>query len=143
MGTVAEDIEAHGWHCVFVFDPEGEHSDFAYSIGFEESYRHPEVMVFGLGKDVSHAILADIAKDIQSGAVFEPGKRVPDVIGGDLDVCFQSVRPEAYDEYLGTAANYYQGPFRALVMFWPDKFNVLPQEDGWQENDQVEATKIV
>lgn len=93
---------------------------------------------------MSHAILADIAKDIQSGAVFfEPGKRVPDVIGGDLDVCFQSVRPEAYDEYLGTAANYYQGPFRALVMFWPDKFNVLPQEDGWQENDQVEATKIV
>tara|TARA_R110001599_G_C11842396_1_gene619594 strand:- start:77 stop:508 length:432 start_codon:yes stop_codon:yes gene_type:complete len=143
MGTVVQDIETHGWHCVFVFDPEGKHADFAYSIGFEESYRHPEIIVFGLGKDVSHAILADIAEDLRKGTVYETHRRVSDVIGGGLDVCFRPLKPEAYGEYLGTAMSYYQRPFRALVMLWPDRSNVLPHENGWEENGQAEAIEIV
>jgi len=140
---IKENIRKHGWHFLFVFDPNGEREDFSYTIGLEESFNHPEIIVFGLKKDSSHAILTDIVEDIKSGATMESDKKLGNVIGGDLEVMFKPLISSAYKEYLGTAVDYYSRQFRAQVMFWPDKANKLPTESGCEVTIQDEALAIV
>ncbi|WP_353376432.1 DUF4262 domain-containing protein [Microbulbifer sp. NBRC 101763] len=56
---------------------------------------------------------------------------------------FKPISSNAYKEYLGTAVNYYGKPFRAQVMFWPGKANILPTEEGCELTIQNEALAIV
>lgn len=140
---IKNNIDEYGWHFLFVFDPNGEHVDFSYTIGLEESFDHPEIVIFGLKKDSAHGILSAIVDDIKSGVVMEPNKRLPNVIGGDFEVLFKPIVGSAYEDYLGTAVRYYGKPFRAQVMFWPDKNNKLPQDEGCEVTIQDEALQIV
>lgn len=140
---IQKDIDKYGWHFLFVFDPDGERPDFAYSIGLEESYDHPEIMVFGLDKDTAHEILSDIADDLKTGKKYQLNTKFPDVIAGDFEIMFKEVKQSAYSEYLGTAVDYYEKPFRAWVLFWPDKSNILPTEDGCSLTVQDEGREIV
>lgn len=100
-------------------------------------------MVFGLEKEIAHQILTDIADDLKNGLHYEVDKKINNVLSGDLKVVFKKVNTEAFDEFLGTAVNFYQKPFRALVMFWPDKKSLFPFEDGCVVTIQNEALKIV
>ncbi|WP_233258839.1 DUF4262 domain-containing protein [Shewanella sp. YLB-09] len=143
MDNIRTNIEKFGWHFLYIFDPEGNASDFSYSVGFEESYNHPEIIVFGLKKDTAHHILSDIADELKNGKTFNPNERLNDVIGGDMDVLFKPVQEEFHSEYLGLASKYYQKSFRAMVMFWPNKQNILPTEGGCDLTIQDEALKIV
>jgi len=140
---IQRNIKEYGWHVMFIFDPENAHEDFAYTIGLEESFDHPEIVIFGLEKDSAHAILTDIVTDIKSGISMEPNKRLGDVVGGDYDVMFKPIKSDSFEEYLGTAVEFYGKPFRAHVMFWPDKANVLPTEEGCELTIQNEALEIV
>lgn len=136
-------IEQHGWHFVFVFDAKGQHEDFSYTIGLEENYNHPEILVFGLKKESAHAILSDIVEEIKAGAKMELNRKIGNVIGGSFEVLFMSIISSSYNQYLGAAVGYYQKPFRAQVMFWPDQKNVLPTEEGCELTIQDEALEIV
>ncbi len=79
---IQDNIREFGWHCRHVFDAEGERVDFSYSIGFEKSFGEPEIIVFGLKREISHAILSDIATDFRGGLSFEPNTRISGVVGG-------------------------------------------------------------
>lgn len=140
---IKENIEECGWHFLFVFDPNGEHEDFSYSVGLEEKFDHPEIIIFGLKKDSAHAIIADIVEDIKSGVKMEPNTKLGNVIGGGFEVMFKPIISSAYKEYLGTAVDYYGREFRALVMFWSGKSNLLPTEKGCEVTVQDEALAIV
>lgn len=141
--SLKENIQKHGWQYQYVFDANGEKEDFSYSIGFEESFDHPEIMIFGLKRETMHVILSDIANDIRNGRRFEDGIKAGDVLSGDFEVIFKSVKSEYLPEYAGIASRYYNKPFRVLVMFWPDKSNTLPTEVGCTLTVQNEALKIV
>ncbi len=41
-----------GWHFLYVFDPEGEHENFAYSIGFEDNLGYTETHGITAGRFV-------------------------------------------------------------------------------------------
>jgi hypothetical protein len=140
---IKKSIQDCGWHALSIFDPNGEHQDFSYTIGLEESYGHPEIIIFGLKKETSHAIFSDLVLEIKSGIKFEPNVKLKNVINGNFEVLFKPIIHSAYNEYLGTAVNYYGHPFRALVMFWPDKNNILPTEPGCELSIQNEALTIV
>jgi len=143
----ADDIQKHireyGWHCLHVFDPEGEKQDFSYSIGFEATYDHPEVIVFGLGRETAHEILSDIASDLKNGIKYKTNTRLKNIISGNFEVMFKEVKGDAFHTYLGTAADFYGKPFRAYVLFWPDKGNRLPMDAGCEVTVQDEALEIV
>ena len=140
---IKQHIKEFGWHFLFVFDPEGESVDFAYSIGFEETYNQPEVIIFGLKKDTAHAILSDIALDLKNGTILKQEQKLSEVIGGGLEIMFKPVNKSAFSKYLGTAVNYYNKPFRASVMFWPDTSNILPTEQNCELTVQNEALAII
>ena len=141
--TILSNIEEHGWHCSNVFDPEGINKDFAYSIGFEETFNHPEIMVFGLDHEVAHQILWDIVNDIKDGVKLKTDIKLNNVIGGDYQVMFKEVKIEAFSKYLGQAVDFYDQPFRAWVLLWPDKNHVLPIEKNCLATDQNEALNII
>jgi len=62
---IAKNIDKHGWHFVHVIDPNSEKPDFSHTIGLEQKYKHPEIIIFGLNKDSAHAIFTDIVADIK------------------------------------------------------------------------------
>ena len=140
---IQENIKKYGWQCQNVFDENGETEDFFYSIGFEETFNYPEVMVFGLQKEATHTILSNIAFDLKEGKTFEENIRIKGILSGDYEVMFKPVIPDSLAEYAGIASRYYKKPFRVLVMLWPDKSNILPTEVGCELTVQNEALKII
>lgn len=140
---VKENIDQYGWQYQYVFDENGEKQPFGYSIGFEESFRHPEIMLFGLARDTMHTILSNIAQDLRDGRVFEPDVRTKGILSGDFEILFKPMKELFHPEYAGTATNYYKKPIRVFVMFWPDKNNILPVESGCELTVQDEALDIV
>jgi len=141
--SIRDNIEKYGWQYQYVFDENGKKPSFSYTIGLEESYSHPEIMIFGLKKDQMHDILSDLVNDIKEGREFEPDLKTSDVVSGNFEVIFKPLKQELFSEYAGTAVDYYKKPFRAYVMFWPDKHNILPTEAGCELTVQNEALKVV
>lgn len=142
--TVREHIKQYGWHCLNVWPRVGdeEHTAFSYTIGFTESYEHPEIMIFGLG-DKAHGILNQCATLIKKGTRFIEGEPNGDVLSGDFKVLFKPVRKDCFGEYLGTALRYYgERPFEALVLFWPNKEHQFPWETP-EPGVQAEALHVV
>ena len=141
--SIKENIQKHGWQFQYVFDTSGEKEEFSYTIGFEESFDHPEIMIFGLKRETMHSILSDIASEIKEGREFKEGVRTANVLGGEFEVIFKSVAEQYLPEYAGIATRFYDRPIRLMVMFWPDKSNILPTEAGCTLTVQNEALKIV
>jgi hypothetical protein len=141
---VASDIEEYGWHCLHVAPRVGEEGAlFSYTIGLVHSYRHPELMIFGLGSERSHRVLCRCVEMIESGTQFPINERVPDVLARDFDVMFKPIRKDCVDEYLGTAIRHYgHEDFPAYVLFWPDKENRFVWESA-ELPSQAEALNVV
>jgi len=105
---VAKDIRDYGWHCLHVAPRVGEEgASFTYTIGLLSSYHHPELMIFGLGRDKSHRVLCECVEMIKSGTQFPINERVSDVLARDFHVMFKPIRKECFGEYLGTAVRHY------------------------------------
>ncbi|MDH5178060.1 MAG: DUF4262 domain-containing protein [Gammaproteobacteria bacterium] len=141
--SIEENIKKFGWQYQYVFDEAGEKQDFSYTIGLEESFLHPEIMIFGLKRDQMHKILSELVTDIKKGRVFKPNEKTGDIVAGGYEVMFKPLKEEYIPEYAGTAANYYKKSFRVYVMLWPDKNNILPTEPGCEITVQNEALQIV
>ena len=143
MDETERNIKKHGWEAMYVFDEHGEKEPFLYTIGLEETYSHPEIMIFGLNRETMHNIVSDIAHDIKNGFKATVNEKTKGLLSGDFEVLFKPVKEQYFENYLGHANRYYQKPYRAFVMLWPDKNNILPTESGCQVNVQDEALKIV
>ncbi len=132
-----------GWQFQWVFDSNNELESFCYSIGFEESYNHPEIVIFGLARETSKIILSELATEVKNGKVFTPNQRNSDVLSGGLEVMFKEIKPSTFSEYLGIAKGFYKRPFKAYVMLWPDKSNILSIESGCSLTSQSEVVQII
>jgi hypothetical protein len=143
MDKTEKNIKEFGWEAMYVFDEHAEKQPFLYTIGLEETYEHPEIMIFGLNRETMHNIVSDIVHDIKNGFKAPINIKTKGMLSGDFEVLFKPVQSQYLENYLGKAIQYYQKPFRALVMLWPDKNNTLPNENDCQVDVQDEALKIV
>ena len=143
MDKTESNIKKYGWEAMYVFDENGEKEPFLYTIGLEETYSHPEIMIFGLKRETMHNIVSDLAHDIKKGFKVPINEKIKGLLSGDFEVLFKPIKEDHFDNYLGQANRYYKKPFRALVMLWPDKNNTLPTEENCEVNIQDEALKIV
>jgi hypothetical protein len=56
---IVDNVERAGCHITTVFDPDGVDPSFAYSVGFPQTVKQPDVIVFGLPHEImSHMINA-------------------------------------------------------------------------------------
>lgn len=119
------DVEQYGWHVIAVEEDE-EGPAFAFSIGLNHNFDHPEVILFGLPVSVMHQIVNGVGGKIKSGEKFDHLDESGDIPEG-YNVCFRTVERQHYREYLGYARWFYQGDdFPALQCVWPDSSHRYP-----------------
>lgn len=126
---VLTDIAEYGCHIVSVPE-DGETPDYAFTVGFWQSWQHPEVVVVGLAEEVAYDLLNAVADQLDDGARFTPGQ----VVSGLLDtypVTFKPIPASHHPGYLGTACWANEGAaFEALQLVYPDKLGRYPWHDG-------------
>lgn len=131
--VVRENVRKYGWH-VSLIEEDDEGPGFAYSIGLYETFKKPEVIIFGLPTDVMHRIINDIGEEHRSGRpVVADGPQ--EGILKNLPVHLKPVLKKHYKEYFGYGLWYYSGPsFPAVQCFWPDRTGKFPWEGGFPED---------
>jgi hypothetical protein len=120
-GRLREAIRGGRWRITFV-EPDDGVPAFAYTVGLW-SYRHPELVVFGLSPDASGALLNVAGRHVADGG---------SVVDDDaLDL--EGWRLKAFE--LGNPANvvlwaadYYGPAVRAVQLVYPDVHGVWPWE---------------
>jgi hypothetical protein len=127
------DIEQVGWHVVLI-PPEADTPGWAFSIGLFHTFKHPEVVVFGLPLEVYGQVINGIGDDVQKGCRFQSHEEYPDLLEGVACV-FRHVERGWYREFLGYAGWYYQGmDFPVLQCIWPDKQQHFPWQPEFRQS---------
>jgi len=139
------DMTTYGWSFMYV-DTDQVHGieSFSYTIGFEKSYNHPEIITFGLPAESAHGILSATAAAIKEGESLPLHVPVENILGGDLKVLFKPLDHDCYKDYISVAIEAYQTTdFRTQVMLWPDKEGKYPTENEYSIKVQRHALKVI
>ncbi|MBX6373428.1 MAG: DUF4262 domain-containing protein [Acetobacteraceae bacterium] len=133
IDRVTEAIAERGWAVVAVA-AEGEHPPFAYTVGLETGFDHPEIMLVGnFAPRIVQGVLGAAGERVKAGARFEPGARTSEVVP-HLEVAFDAVRPDAASEHLQVADLVQGGRLerlaRAVQLFLPDAAGRFPWDRG-------------
>ncbi|MFZ5861242.1 MAG: DUF4262 domain-containing protein [Nitrospirota bacterium] len=125
---VIHDVNTVGWHAVIV-TPDNGHHGWAFSVGFTQTFSHPEVAVFGLPNDVLSGLLDAIGRSLQEGGSYADGQE-DTLLAPPYRCVFRGVDEMWRNRLLPDAAWFYGGrPFPALQLVWPDRGHHLPWEE--------------
>jgi Domain of unknown function (DUF4262) len=120
-----ENVEKFGWHVMLITE-EKDTPGWAFSVGLYHTFKHPEIVIFGLPKDGMHAFINVIGEDIRAGRVYRSDDADTELIPG-YTTTFQTVEKIWYGPFLGYATWFYEGiDFPVLQCIWPDKKNKFP-----------------
>lgn len=134
------DVKKFGWSCVGIA-PEGKSGPFAFTVGLEQTYGHPELAIFGLSREVAHHIFANAVHLIKKGRKFAAGTTTGELLER-FDCEMVEVPKAAYREYFGFANWFYEGDgYRMAQIAWPDKGGLFPWQPG--VNPHVHAMQPV
>ena len=114
---------------------------YSFSIGLSHSFRHPEVLVFGLSPEVAQELINLVADEVSNGREFKKGCESDDLLRG-YPVRFTPVSSDYHAQYLGNARWAYEGrPFEVVQLVYPDKQGRWPWDistrDGFRDNQPV------
>lgn len=127
---VRSDVETFGWHVAKIQGDE-KAPPWAFTIGLEERFEHPEILIFGMELDLLHKLLDHIGEMVKRGRIFGHDERAVGVLD-DHAPLFRAVLPKWYGPFVGNAGWYYQErDFRVLQCFWPDVDGLMPWEPGF------------
>jgi len=136
---VIDDVATHGWSCMNVGAGDGE-PNFSYSIGWWESIKSPEGIVFGLPSKLQHSMLWEVFRQVQAGLVLTDGLKISNLIEGH-DCIARQVHASRISDHFGFALWYCRikgGPsssVQAFQIFWPGKHQGLfPWETGCDQS---------
>ena len=126
------DIGNFGWTVLLM--PETDYlPSFAYTVGLWKSYKHPELISFGLTTKTLHLILNDAGEIIKSGQIIEINKSYDDFFENSKTE-FITVDNNNIIDYFGNAINYYNSQdFPALQLIWTDRNNNFPWDKDYEE----------
>src|SRR5262245_917710 len=105
--SVIADIEKFDL-AVMLINEDEEGPRFAYSIGLYHSFKHPEIIVFGLQHEVAHWIINELAQRIKAGKRCEVGKEYTGLLEG-YNCVFRLAPQGCYRDYFGYATDFYDG----------------------------------
>src|SRR5437899_8586697 len=117
---VLGDIAEYGWHCLNVLEENGQ-APWTFTIGLFETWKHPELIVFGLKRDVAHKVLNVVAVGLAEGRRIDLSKPTDELLER-LSCHFVEVPKRHYHEHVGFARWYYQGnKFPLYQIVWPSR----------------------
>ncbi|MEM6524366.1 MAG: DUF4262 domain-containing protein [Bacteroidota bacterium] len=127
------DIENYGLTVIIVRGTDYLPS-FAYSIGLWQKFKHPEVICIGLNTKTLHTIINDVADLVKDGELIVAAVDYENIFD-KLRARFLDVNQGNFSGYFGTAIDFYNSfQFPALQLVWPDKHNILPWEEDFEED---------
>lgn len=105
---------------------------YGYTIGFEQTFGFPEVVIVGL-KPVAAKGLAGLVADLLRGGTQIPiGELFRGLYDGDQRAALLPVDVAAMGPMFESAAAWYgDEPFRVVQLVWPDRTGWLPWEPGF------------
>ena len=126
--SILKNIEEYGCHINSVFDNEGNDPDFTYTIGIEKSQNQPELIVFGLRKELGAWIANEYNRKLREGLIIDTKNYYSGFIEG-FDVCFKSVGKKCKEDYMLSCDWLYAGQdFEAIQLVYPTVNGVWPWE---------------
>jgi len=133
---VVDNVREHGCHILYVFDQDEELPDFAYSVGFEETVGQPEVIVFGLKRELMLSMINETHRQCAAGLVLDDHCRVGGLIYGFDCVARLITDPDCIQEHFGWAMWYHRNRLgkplsKAYQLVWPGRSQGLyPWDEG-------------
>jgi hypothetical protein len=137
--AVVGNVEAHGWHIAGVHaDTRNAWPQYAYTVGFEDSLAHPEVIVLGLSHEAAGGLLNAVGARIREKGELAVETRYTDLLENGLELAFVETAEAPARELMRIANWYYEaispragGRYRALQLVWPDPNGVFSWEPGF------------
>ena len=127
-------IETQGW----VAEPVAPVEDpptpgYTYSIGFEDSFGYPDLVIFGLAPVAARGLLEMVAAHLEAGGEIPVGTFVG-LLDNDLPAAVFPVQVADYLDLFPDAAAYYaRDDFRMRQFLWPDKQGRFPWDGEYDE----------
>lgn len=128
---VIENINKTGLHYNLI-SSDGYTPAFIYTIGLTQTYKHPELILFGLPHDTLISIMNHAVKLIANGERLENGKKYFGFVI-NFPIRIEKIHESQIQTYLIGASWYYKSQeFDALQIVWPDPNGIFPNEDGFE-----------
>jgi hypothetical protein len=126
---ILENVRDHGWSVVLIPEDQ-EGPGFAFTVGLEHSFDHPELVMIGQKLENMHGIINAAGERIRGGDIVQTGVPTDNVLEG-YDAVFLEIDQTHFPEWLGTARWFYGGDnFRALQLVYPDRLSRFPWDAG-------------
>jgi hypothetical protein len=120
-----DDIAKRGWHCLSVPEDGGE-PPWSFTIGLFETWKHPELIVFGLKQEAAQRILNIIVSGLAEGKTFDLALPTDELIE-TLSCLFVEVPKRHYRTHVEFARWYYEGDgFPLYQIVWPNREGLFP-----------------
>ena len=126
-------IEKYGLGIIHILRDETG-PEYSFTIGLFDNFKHPEMTIIGLPKEVSHQILNNLGEQIKSGKKYESNIQYEGLIKR-YKCHSKKVAKKYYKEYFGSALWYYNGnKFPVIQIVWPDKNKYYPWDSNFNED---------
>jgi hypothetical protein len=127
-------VETQGW-CAEPVAPVADppRPGYTYTIGFEATFDHPEVVIFGLTPVAARGLLEMIATHLEAGGEIPVGVFVG-LLDNDLPAAMLPIQmPDHSDLFAGAAEFNGRDDFRIRQFLWPDRSGKLPWDEGYDD----------
>jgi len=127
---VREHIARFGWHLVLI-PPEHGAPGWVHTIGLEERFAHPELIVFGNDLSILAPLLNSLGERVRGGSPLVAGAEAHGILQG-FSIALRAVSSKWIEPFLGNAAwHYRRESVPALQCFWPDPTGKFPWQPGF------------
>lgn len=128
-----DDIAKYGWHCLNIL-AEKDLPPWTFSVGLYTTWQHPEIIIFGLKREVAHEIVNIIATGVAAGRRLDLSLPTDELMNNGSCV-FVEVPHDQYSEHVGFARWYYQGDkFPLYQIVWPSREGLFPWHERASES---------
>lgn len=141
---ILSNVACHGCQVNFIFDPDGDDPSFSYSIGFPETVGQPEVIIFGLDRQVMHFMVNETLRICRMGFVLEDGVRIGGLLEGFECVAREVAPHNLVPDYFNSAMWFHRYQTgrdleRAVQIVWPGAVDGLFPWDAGSAQTVIDA----
>ena len=119
---------------------------FTYSIGLQEKFDHPEIIIFGLNPEICMQFITMIIDEIKNGEPYATRTKLYDIAGGSLPAVLVPCTTKAKELYTIQATRYYDETnqtYEVLQMVWSDTQGKMPWEKGFEEKFKLKQPVLI
>ncbi|MFM7536743.1 MAG: DUF4262 domain-containing protein [Acidimicrobiales bacterium] len=128
-------IETEGWAIEPVparLDMTPPQPPYAYTIGIEDSFGFPEIVVFGLKPVAARGLIGLVVDVLRQEVEMPVGELFTGLLDHDLRAVLLPIDLDRYGGLFASAAGWYgEVGFRVVQFVWPDRNGWLPWESGF------------